>query len=262
MEVEISRLARLAEQLRRAHRESTPLLLPNAWDPASARQVVAAGFPVVATTSGGVAASLGGEDGERTPADDMLAAVTRIAGAVECPVTADLESGYGLPPHELARRLLQTGAVGCNLEDSDHRNGGLVDAAIQAAHLRSFKEAARSLGVDLVLNARVDVFLRQLGAPSERVTLALERASLYAEAGADCVYPILASEEELGLFAARHPGPVNGLPRGGAASLERLVTMGLARISLGTGLQRLALGDLGRRLRALAQGDPSWAKEA
>src|ERR687897_3918829 len=114
--------------LRSLHRPGAPLLLPNAWDVATARAVVAAGFPVVATTSGGVAAALGYEDHEAAPADEMLAAAARIAQGVEVPVTVDAEAGYGMEAAELVAALRNAGAAGFNLEDSDYRAGGLRDA--------------------------------------------------------------------------------------------------------------------------------------
>src|SRR4051812_14637490 len=111
--------------LRSLHRPGAPLLLPNAWDAATARAVVAAGFPVVATTSAGVAATLGHEDHEGAPADEMLAAATRIAAAVDVPVTVDAEAGYGMEPAGLVAALRSAGAAGCNLEDTDHATGRL-----------------------------------------------------------------------------------------------------------------------------------------
>src|ERR687889_1383946 len=110
--------------LRSLHRPGAPLLLPNAWDVATARAVGAAGFPVVATTSGGVANTLGYEDHEGAPADEMLAAATRIARGVDVPVTVDAEAGYGMEPEELVAALRSMGAAGCNLEDSDYAAGG------------------------------------------------------------------------------------------------------------------------------------------
>src|SRR5918911_2668270 len=111
--------------LRSLQRPGAPLLLPNAWDGATARAVVAAGFPVVATTSGGVAATLGYDDHEGAPPDEMLAAAARIARGVDVPVTVDAEAGYGMPPAELVGALRSIGAAGCNLEDSDHGAGSL-----------------------------------------------------------------------------------------------------------------------------------------
>src|SRR3954451_7538997 len=121
------------EALRSLQRPGAPLLLPNAWDVATARAVVAAGFPVVATTSGGVAATLGYEDHEGAPADEMLAAAARIAGGVDVPVTVDAEAGYGMEPAELVAALRSAGAAGFNLEDTDYAAGGLRDPDRQAA---------------------------------------------------------------------------------------------------------------------------------
>src|SRR3982751_3316354 len=128
--------------LRSLQRPGAPLLLPNAWDVATARAVVAAGFPVVATTSGGVAAALGYEDHEGAPADEMLAAAARIARGVDVPVTVDAEAGYGMEPGELVAALRSAGAAGFNLEDTDHAAGSLRDADRHAEWLRAVCRAA------------------------------------------------------------------------------------------------------------------------
>src|ERR1700746_3102845 len=146
------------ELLRSLHRPGAPLLLPNAWDVATARAVVAAGFPVVATTSAGVAGALGYEDHEGAPAEELSAAAARIARAVEVPVTVDAEAGYGMEPAELVAALRSVGAAGCNLEDTEHAAGGLGDPDRQAEWLRAVRRAASEDGYGLVINARVDVF--------------------------------------------------------------------------------------------------------
>src|SRR3954463_4444555 len=144
--------------LRSLHRAGAPLLLPNAWDVATARAVVAAGFPVVATTSGGVAATLGYEDHEGAPGDEMLAAAARIARGVEVPVTVDAEAGYGMEPADLVTALRSMGAAGCNLEDSDYSAGSLRDPDRHAEWLGAVRQAASDDGYPLVINARIDVF--------------------------------------------------------------------------------------------------------
>src|ERR671918_2855924 len=144
--------------LRSLHRPGDPLLLPNAWDVATARAVVAAGYPVVATTSGGVAPTLGYEDHEGAPAEEMLAAAARIARGVDVPVTVDAEAGYGMEPAELVAALRSAGAAGCNLEDSDHAAGSLRDLDQHVEWLMAVREAASDDGYPLVINARVDVF--------------------------------------------------------------------------------------------------------
>jgi len=169
---EMNGLAQAAARLRELHHGPEPLVLANAWDAASARSVVEAGFSAVATTSSGVSATLGYPDGEQTPADEMFAAVARMARVVpSVPLTADIEAGYGLSAVDLVARLFEAGAVGCNLEDSDHAQGGhaLIDPRQQAQRIRSVKQAAHARGVDVVLNARVDVFLRQHGQPDAAV---------------------------------------------------------------------------------------------
>src|SRR3954453_14949047 len=177
--------------LRSLHRPGAALLLPNAWDVATARAVVAAGFPVVATTSGGVAATLGYEDHEGAPAGEMLAAAARIARGVEVPVTVDAEAGYGMEPAELVAALRGMGAAGCNLEDTDYAAGGLRDPARHAEWLRAVREAASAEGYRPVINARVDVFLGPSlagagsGTQEELVPEALRRATACLDAGAD-----------------------------------------------------------------------------
>src|SRR3954463_8101005 len=177
--------------LRSLHRPGDPLLLPNAWDVATARAVVAAGFPVVATSSGGVAGTLGYEDHEGAPGDEMLAAAGRIARGVEVPVTVDAEAGYGMEPDELVAALRTAGAAGCNLEDSDYAAGGLHEPDRHAKWLRAVRDAASADGYPLVINARIDVFLHPFlagagpGTQEELVADAVRRAQAYADAGVD-----------------------------------------------------------------------------
>jgi 2-methylisocitrate lyase-like PEP mutase family enzyme len=188
-----------------------------------------AGFPALATPSAGVAASLGYADGE-TPADEMFAAVARIVRAVGVPVSADVEGGYGLPPGELVERLLETGAVGCNLEDS--ADGELKDPHEHAEWLAEVRAAA---GDGLFVNARIDTFLRGVADPAR----AIERAALYVAAGADCVYPIGAPADVLPLLRAGIQGPLNMVARPGEGpSPAELGALGATRITFGPGLHR------------------------
>ena len=235
-------LAARAERLRELHAGPGVLVLPNAWDVASARAFEGAGFPAVATTSGGVAEALGHRDGEQAPVDEVLAAVGRICRAVSVPVTADLEGGYGLDPEDLVDGLLAAGAVGLNLEDTDHRGPGpLVDVEVQAGRLGAVAEAARRRGVGAVLNARVDVHLRQVGA-EERLAEAVRRGRRYREAGADCLYPIaVADEPTIRAFVEETGAPVNVLLRPGAPPVSRLAELGVARATFGSALMRTAV---------------------
>jgi len=220
-----------ADLLRELH-HGTMLVLPNAWDEPSAELVAEAGFPVVATSSAAVADSLGHDDGEKAPWQEMFAAVARIAGAVSVPVTVDAEAGYGLAPDELVARLLESGAAGCNLEDTDHRAGGLVDAVAQADWLARVRAAADTAGVPIVINARIDVFLPSSGIPEpDRPGEATRRASLYRDAGVDCVYPIGGSTPE-NLARLIAGGPANGNTTD-SLDLQALKSLGVARVSYG-----------------------------
>ncbi|MET7567928.1 isocitrate lyase/phosphoenolpyruvate mutase family protein [Streptomyces sp. NPDC005492] len=221
-----------------------PLVLPGPWDVVSARVFVDAGFPALATPSAGVAASLGYEDGA-TPVDEMFAAVGRIAGAVDVPVSADIEGGYGLAPKELVERLLEAGAVGCNLEDS---HGGVLKEPRRHA---DWLAEVRSVAADsLFVNARVDIFEYGDGDPEQ----AIERAALYVAAGADCVYPIGAPADVLPLLRSGVQGPVNMFARldGKGPSPTELGELGATRVTFGPGLQRwaaLALEGMAGELR-------------
>jgi 2-methylisocitrate lyase-like PEP mutase family enzyme len=252
-------LAQQAEELRRLHRRGDPLVLPNVWDAASARVVLEAGFPALATTSSGVCACLGWADGEHVPPDEMFAAVARIARVVDVPLSADLEAGYGLSPEELVRRMLAAGAVGCNLEDTDRSGAGpLRDPSAHADYLEQVKAAARAAGVDIVLNARVDVFIRQVGEPSERVQLAIERARRYLEAGADCVFPFgVRDEASIAALVEGIPGPLNVFAAPDAPPLARLAELGVARVSLAGRLHRSAMAHLRQEVEAISAARPS-----
>src|ERR687887_527861 len=226
--------------LRSLHRPGEPLLLPNAWDVATARAVVAAGFPVVATTSAGVAATLGYEDHEGAPGDEMLAAAARIVRGVEVPVTVDAEAGSRMAPAELVAALRSAGAAGCNLEDTDHAAGSLRDPDRHAEWLSAVRQAASEDGYGLVINARVDVFLGPLlagagaGTQEELVPESVRRAKAYLEAGVDCVYPIALWETDPRRhFMSEVGGPVNVVRLPQAPSLAQLAELGVARVSWG-----------------------------
>jgi 2-methylisocitrate lyase-like PEP mutase family enzyme len=240
----VTALGEQARTLRELHRPGDPVVLPNAWDPPSARRLAAAGAAALATTSVGVAEALGYEDGERTPAAEMLAAVGRIAAVVGVPVTADLEAGYGLAPDELVAGLLEAGAVGLNQEDTDHTTGRLADPDAHAERLAAIKEAGRRAGVDVVLNARVDSFLRAAPAMDPEAVLddAVARGRRYAEAGADCVYPFAArGRAAIRRLVEETGAPVNIVAVPSGLSRSELAELGVARVSFGGGLAQRAL---------------------
>src|SRR3954453_17864644 len=234
--------------LRSLHRRGDPLLLPNAWDVATAKAVVAAGFPIVATTSAGVAGTLGYEDHEGAPGAEMLAAAARIAAAVDVPVTVDAEAGYGMPPGELVAALRRAGAAGCNLEDTDHPAGSPRDPDRHAAWLGAVRRAASDDGYGLVINARIDVFLGPFlagagpGTQESLLSEALERAHAYLESGVDCVFPIALWETDaLRRFTSEVRGLVNVVALPQAPSVPALAEMGVARVSWGPFLYRDAM---------------------
>jgi 2-methylisocitrate lyase-like PEP mutase family enzyme len=246
--------------LRSLHRPGDPLLLPNAWDVATARAVVTAGFPVVATTSAGVAGALGYQDHEGAPGDEMLAAAARIVRGVDVPVTVDAEAGYGMDPADLVAALQNAGAAGCNLEDSDYAAGRLRDAGEHAEWLRAVRQVASDNGYGLVINARIDVFLGPFlagagpGTQGELVPEAVRRANAYLEAGVDCVYPITLWETEaLGRFTSEIRGPVNIVRLPQAPSLAQLAELGVARVSWGHLLYRGAMARLEEQLASLQE---------
>jgi len=248
------------EQLRSLHRPGTPLLLPNAWDVPTAKAVVAAGFPVVATTSAGVAEVLGYHDHEGAPGDEMLAAAARIARAVDVPVTVDAEAGYGMQPTELVAALRDMGAAGCNLEDTDHSTETLRDPDEHAAWLSAVRDAAKADGYPLVINARVDVFLGPFlagtgpGAQHELVPEAVRRAKAYLDAGVDCVFPITLWEPDaLRRFTSEVEGNVNVVRLPQAPSLAELTDLGVARISWGLLLYQGAMARFEEELAGLRE---------
>lgn len=225
-----------AEQFRLLHRAPPLLVLPNAWDVASARVFAALpGCRAIATSSAAVARSLGWEDGEQAPVEEMLQVVERIAAAVDVPVTADLEAGYGDPPRTAAAALA-AGAAGMNLEDS--REGALLSLPEQVEIIRAVRGAAS----ELVLNARVDVFLAGDGDLAE----AIERGNAYLAAGADCVYPIVAPFDLVGALAAGIDGPINVLVSPRDPPLAELARLGVARVTFGAGLATVALEEASR----------------
>lgn len=255
---DLAQLASKADTFRRLHAGQDMLVMLNAWDAASARAFEAAGYPAVATTSGGVAAALGYKDHEDAPVDEMLAAATRIARSVSVPVTADLEAGYGLAPGDLARRAIATGAVGVNLEDTSHAKGALVAAEEQAERLAAFGAAARAEGVRLVLNARVDVFLRRVGTADEQLAEGIRRGRLYAQAGAECIYPLgLDGESAIAAFVQAVGCPVNVRASERGPSLARLAELGVRRVTYATGLFRRTLAAIENMARELHEGLPA-----
>ena len=243
-----------AARFRQLHHDAALLVLPNVWDAASACVIAQAGFPAIATTSSGVAAALGYRDGQHISREMLLEALARITRVVECPVTADIEAGYGDSIDEVCatvKAVLATGVVGINIEDSlAQQEGTLVDVSYQVALIAALRELAASLDVPFVINARVDVFLRASGEPESRVARAVRRANAYLSAGADCAYPIgMLDRDTIAALVTAIDGPINILGGPAGPTLPELARLGVARVSLAGGLMRAALG----HLRAIAQ---------
>lgn len=245
-----SALVARAELLRRLHTTGPMLVLPNAWDAASARLFAEAGYPALATTSAGIAYSQGYADGERISRDEMLAVVARIAAHAQVPVTADMEAGYGRAPEaaaETVRGVIAAGAVGLNLEDAIHaEEGRLLDLDLSVARVRAARDAARAAGVPVVINARTDAF--RTGGPG--VAEAIRRGNAYREAGADSVFvPFVADRDTIERLVKEIRAPVNILGGPGAPTLRELEMLGVRRVTFGSAPMRTTLGLVRRMAR-------------
>jgi 2-methylisocitrate lyase-like PEP mutase family enzyme len=249
-----------AETLQRLHQAPPILVLPNAWDAASAALIARAGARAIATTSAGVANSLGFADGQIIPLAEVLAATQRIAAAVQIPVSADMEAGYADTPaalKEVILQLLATGTVGVNLEDGLAAGASqpLRDVAEQQARLRAARSAAESTGIPLVINARTDVFLHQVGAPTSRLDETLRRLQAYAEAGADCLFaPGVSDAATIAALAKELKKPLNILAGPATPAVSELEKLGVARVSLGSGLHRASLAFAERVAKECLEG--------
>jgi 2-methylisocitrate lyase-like PEP mutase family enzyme len=235
-----------AEAFRRMHDRSRILVLPNAYDAGSALIFQHAGFKAVATTSSGVANSLGYPDGQAVSRDEMLAAIERIAASISVPLSADIEAGYARDSHELAdtiTRVVTAGAVGANLEDTWFGGAApLYELTAAAERIRAARAAASEAGVPIVINARTDVYLHSVGNPAERFDNAVRRAIAYHQAGADCLFvPGVRDRDLIARLAAAIDGPINILAGAGTPPVAELEKLGVARVSVGGGPARAAL---------------------
>jgi len=226
-----------AIQFRQLHRGPGVLILPNAWDVASARIFEDAGFPAIATTSAGIAFSLGHPDGQRIPREEMMARIGRITRAVHVPVSADVESGYGPTAEDAAkttRELIQMGVIGMNLEDaSGRRDQPLSSLELAVEKIKATREAAVKMQAQIVINARTDIYLLTGGNPDADYSEALRRLLAFRDAGADCVFaPGLKDANTIGRLAKAVECPLN--------------ILAVARVSVGSGPMRATLGLLRR----------------
>jgi 2-methylisocitrate lyase-like PEP mutase family enzyme len=250
--------AEKAEQFRKLHRGPHLLVLPNAWDVASARILEELGYPAIATTSAGIAFSLGYPDGQRVSREQMLEVVARIAHAVRVPVTADMEAGYGTTAKDMsetAKALIAAGAIGMNLEDvTGEDESSHVNMTLQVEKIRAIRETVSSLGVPLVLNARTDTYLMPIGPAETRFDRTVERLRAYRQAGADCLFaPGLRDGETMRKLVAALDGPLNILLMPGGPSLRELEKLGVARASAGSAVMRATLSLVQRIGKELMQ---------
>ena len=254
------------------HRGPGIIVLPNAWDPGTAIVLAEAGFPFIATTSAGIAFAQGVPDGQSLSRSRMLDLIAQIAAAVEVPVSADLEAGYGPSPEDVAatvRGAVAAGVVGCNIEDSTReRDHPLFELGWAVERIRAGAEAARATGMPFVLNARVDPYLVRLGTPEENLAESIRRANAYREAGADCLYvPGVTEPDAIERLVREIDGPLNVLgARGGgdqALTVAELEAVGVRRVSIGASLAVAALGLVRRAATELLErGTFSYAREA
>jgi 2-methylisocitrate lyase-like PEP mutase family enzyme len=243
--------AEKAEKFRKLHHGPRMLLLPNAWDVASARILEECGHPAIATTSAGIAYSLGYPDGQRISRDEMLEMVARIARAVRIPVTADLEAGYGTTVNEMAETVkaaIEAGAIGMNFEDvTGDDESSQVPLSLQVEKIHAIRETAASLGVPFVLNARTDVYLMPIGPEATRFERTVERLRAYRKAGADCLFaPGVYDRDTIAKLVKAVDGPLNILANPACPPVAEMEKIGVARVSAGSGIMRAAMGAVQR----------------
>lgn len=258
----VAEQVRKAEAFRALHAGPRALVMANAWDAMTARMFEMEGFPAIATTSGGVAGALGFRDGEGAPWDEVVGQTARIVRAVAVPVTADIEGGFGTTPEEVGRHIgeiIAAGAVGVNLEDSISGQGGMRTPEDAAARVRAARAAANAAGVPIVINARVDLFIRHVGEGEAQLAAAIERGRAYLAAGADSIYPIaLRDEPTIRRLCDALQCPININVRAGYPTVTALEALGVRRITTATSLAMLALSavrDAVRDIRAEGRFD-------
>lgn len=271
-----------AQTLLKLHHNGDLLLLPNIWNPLGARMLAAQPFPAVATASAAISAMLGYRDGEFMRRETLLDILRRIVESVDVPVSTDYEAGYADTITDLTEsinQLLDTGVVGLNIEDSIGGDGNLRPSDEQAERIAVVREVAARRGVHLVINARADSFVAGLDS-ADALEDAVQRAHAYIAAGADCIYPIGASDSAvIRQLHARIPAALNILGSPAAPPLAELREIGIQRVSLGPFVFRALLqkfadvidtlqttgdyptgmsgGEVGRFLRAEPESQPS-----
>jgi len=264
--VDISDQKARAEKFAALHHGDVPLVMANPWDVVSARLFHEVGFPALATTSGGVAFPYGLADGENISREEMAAVVKRIADAVPIPVTADMEAGYGPAPEDVAltvRMAAEAGAVGVNIEDGNKAGPEkLFELSLAVERIRAAVEAAEAAGIPMVINARTDGF--HGASVSDVFDEAVKRANAYRAAGAGCLFvPFVRDGELIGELARQIEGPLNVLAGAGTPPVAELKSLGVARVTVGGSLARVALTAAREAARELLEtGSFEFARDA
>ncbi|MDV3205984.1 MAG: isocitrate lyase/phosphoenolpyruvate mutase family protein [Rhodococcus ruber] len=221
------------------HVPGDPVVLPTVWDAWSANLAVQAGFSALTMGSHPVADSVGKPDNEGMTFEELLTRVRQVTAAVDVRISVDVEAGYGEVPARIVEGLLGAGAVGLNIEDTVHSEGGrLREPAEHAEYVAGLRAAADAAGVHLVVNARTDLFVKKVGAESDRVDRAIDRLKLAADAGADVLYPVgFHSDEIQRRLTSELPLPVNAIAHPAKNDLASFAALGVGRISFGPLLQ-------------------------
>jgi 2-methylisocitrate lyase-like PEP mutase family enzyme len=239
-----------AEMFLKFHQDKEILVLLNSWDRGSSRLIEACGYKAVATTSMGIAASLGYPDSQIIQLSEMIEVITGIVNAVKVPVTVDIEAGYGNNLNEIidsVKKIIATGIVGINIEDSIDLNPVLIDEMEFCERISAIRALSESLGFHLVINARTDSFFTSSGSPHEKLSESIKRGNKYREAGADCIFiqPVW-DKKTISTLVKEINAPINILanPTNGAGlppSVHELEDLGVARLSLGSSLMKATL---------------------
>ncbi len=245
-----------AERLLQLHQKGASLLLPNAWDSASALLFEKAGFPAIGTTSMGIAFAQGYPDGQQISREEMMQVIARMAAVVQVPVTADIEAGYGPTVEDVAqtiREVIKAGAVGVNLEDSTGVFQPLYSVEEQVRRIAAAREEARRANLPLVINARTDTYLFRIGDETTRMEDTINRARAYLQAGANSVFvPGVTDPSLIQVLVREIPGPLNIMVGPGAPSAPDLFKLGVARVSIGGAAMLATMGvvrDIASELR-------------
>ena len=252
-----------AEKFLNLHQSNGILVLPNAFDVVSACLMADVGFDAVATTSGGCAFSLGYRDGENIPRAEMVAAISRISHALDIPVSADMEAGYGRSAEDVSETVEETikaGAVGINIEDSQ-KNGprALFDYELSIKRIKAARSAIDQSGIQMVLNARTDAFMTGEEEPTE---VAIKRSNAYLEAGADCAFVIGVSDKaQIAKLAKEIDGPLNVLAGAKSPNILELEALGVKRVTFGSGFAKAGLSYIQTGLEELKKlGTYGWVE--